>query len=217
MIKPILWIEGIIASGKSTFAEEIARRLDFKYMPEPVEANPYLEEFYKDPKRWAWAMQMHLMGHRFGMKKAADYAAAIGMYEGLVLDRCIAGDRVFCKLHWEEGNIHDLEWQTYNYLYQIMARDLQPPTVFIYLDVQPQTAYDRMVKRARNAEAGVPLEYLQKLRNGYEELLLDLKRGLAPWAHSVEPHRFLWDGETMEDEQWNRVAATIHDLCRRGS
>jgi len=211
---PIIWTEGIIAAGKTTFCREIAKRLEYKFLPEPVESNPYLEVFYKDPKRWAWPMQMHLLGHRFGMKKIADYTSATRLEKGVILDRSIAGDRVFCSLHHKAGNIHQLEFETYEYLYQILARDLQPPTVFLYLDVQPETAFKRMQKRNRGVENGVELNYLVKLREGYEELLKELSRGLCPWAHSVEPIRLIWDRDTLTSEEWDSVALTVRDACK---
>lgn len=216
MLSPIVWVEGIIAAGKTTFAKEMADRLDLMFLAEPVEANPYLKIFYEDPKRWAWPMQMHLLHHRRGIKKAADFLAATGSVNGVIIDRCIAGDRVFCKLHYNEGNIHELEWNTYNYCYQIMARDIQPPTVLLYLDVQPETAFARCEERNRGCEKGkVTIEYLRKLRDGYEELIDELQHGLAPWAHSVEVNRFIWDGATMDNEQWNRVSKTLLATCER--
>jgi len=212
---PIIWTEGLIGSGKTTFCEEVSRRLEFDFLPEPVSANPYLESFYKDPKRWAWPMQMHLMAHRFGMKKIADYTAAIKMAKGIMLDRCIAGDRVFAKLHWIAENFSNLEWDTYEYVYQIMARDLQPPTVLIYLDVQPETAMERVVKRNRGCETGLELSYLQALHKGYEELIKELDKGLAPWAHSVTVVRIVWDRDTVLDSEWDNVAKTVLNSCKR--
>jgi deoxyadenosine/deoxycytidine kinase len=216
MQSPIVWVEGLIAAGKTKFAKEMSDRLQFMFLPEPVEANPYLKIFYEDPKRWAWPMQIHLLHHRRGLKQAASYLAATGSVNGVIIDRCMAGDRVFCKMQYEAGNIHELEWQTYNYCYQMMARDIQPPTVLLYLDVQPETAFERCERRNRGCEKGsVDINYLRRLRAGYEELIEELQHGLAPWAHSVEVNRFIWDGNTMSEEEWDRVAKTLATTCER--
>jgi len=212
---PIIWVEGVIAAGKSSFAREIAKRLEFEFIEEPVDNNYYLEPFYKDPPKYAFGMQMFLLHYRYAMKQKASYAAMIGDCKGVILDRSIAGDRVFAKLHHDAGNINQLDWRCYNYAYEVMARTIQPPTLFLYLDVQAETALSRMKKRSRNAESAVPIAYLQELKDGYEQLIKELKTGLAPWAHSIEVERIIWDTDTVTDEAWNGVAATINDICRR--
>jgi deoxyadenosine/deoxycytidine kinase len=213
---PIIWTESIIGGGKTTLCKEVGKRLDFHVLYEPVAINPYIEKFYRDPKRWAFPMQIHLMVHRFGMKKIADYTAAIRGANGIMLDRCVAGDRVFAKLHRQAGNISELEWDTYEYAYQILARDLQPPTVLLYLDVQAETAFARVKARGRGCEENLSIDYLRDLRAGYEELIQELKRGLCPWAHSVEVVRLVWDRETVSSSEWDAVAATVADACKRG-
>ena len=77
-MKPVLWIEGIIGAGKTTLANQLADMLHMRAIHEPVEANPYLKLFYEDPKRWAWSMQMHLLGHRYGLQKLAVSEAMVG-------------------------------------------------------------------------------------------------------------------------------------------
>lgn len=210
---PIIWLEGIIGSGKTSFAREVGKRLEFRVLEEPVDTNPYLAEFYRDPRRWAWPMQIHLLHYRFGLKKLADYSAATGAEKGIIVDRSIAGDRVFAKLHYEIGNISKLEWETYEFAYQMLARDLQPPTTLIYLDVQPRTALERIQKRNRTVENGLELSYLVELRDGYNALLQELQRGLCPWAHSVEALRIVWDRETVAPTEWDSVAATVASAC----
>lgn len=212
---PIIWCEGIIAAGKSTFCREIAKRLDLQFIEEPVDRNFYLQAFYKDPKKYAFGMQVYLLHYRFAMKQVSSFSAALGQQKGFILDRCVAGDRVFAKMHWNAGNISDLDWQCYNYCYQVMARTIQPPTLLIYLDVQPETAYARMEKRSRKAETGVPLDYLRALKDGYEELLAEMERGLVPWSHSIKITRIIWDRETLTDAEWNAVAATISGALKR--
>lgn len=213
--RPLIWVEGIIGAGKTTFAREVANRLELRLIEEPVEDNPYLTKFYKDPKKYAFGMQMFLLHKRYAIQQLASFeATGAGGYGGAILDRSLSGDRVFAKLHVEEGNIDPLDWETYNMAYETMARTLLPPTLLVFLDMQPETAFARMQKRDRKAESGVPLDYLQKLHEGYQDLLEEADRGLLPWAHVVRVCRIPWDPDTVTPDQWDRVAKTIKGSCR---
>jgi deoxyadenosine/deoxycytidine kinase len=213
---PLIWIESIIGSGKTTFAHEVGRRLGLRILEEPVDDNPYLEPFYKDPKKYAFGFQMFMLHRRYVLQQLASFeATGFGGHKGAILDRSLSGDRVFAKLHLQEGNIDPLDWATYEMAYNIMARTLLPPTLLVYLDTQPETAFKRMQKRGRAAEAGVPLEYLVKLRNGYTELLQEAESGLLPWSHAVRVSRIVWDPDTLDAKSWDAVARTVRDSCRR--
>ena len=146
-------------------------------------------------------------------KAAALVSLGVGNYEGAILDRSLSGDRVFARLHLEEGNISKLDWDTYEMCYNLMCHTLLPPTRLIFLDVQPETAHRRMVKRSRDAEAGVPLEYLVKLRKGYQDLLKEAERGLMPWGHAVKVTTLIWD-PVNDDPDWDAIATTVMDACR---
>ncbi len=45
-------IAGIIAAGKTTLTKDLAKTLGYKAYLEPVQGNPYLNDFYKAMKRW---------------------------------------------------------------------------------------------------------------------------------------------------------------------
>ena len=220
LFHPLIWTEGVIGCGKTTFSREVAKRLNLRLIEEPVgngegEENPYLEKFYKDPKKYAFGMQMFLLHKRYAMQQLASYeATGVGGYAGAILDRSLSGDRVFAKLHVDAGNIDPLDWATYELAHNLMCRSLLPPTLLVFLDIQPQTAYDRMKKRNRIAENGVPLEYLIKLREGYHALIEEAERGLLPWAHAVRVCRIPWDVDTATSEQWDAVALTLRDACK---
>lgn len=220
VLHPLIWVEGVIGSGKSTFSREIATRLDLRLVEEPVgngegEENPYLEKFYQDPKTYAFGMQVFLLHKRYAMQQLAAYeATGVGGYKGAILDRSISGDRVFAKLHVQEGNINELDWMTYNLAYSICCRSLLPPTLMVFLDVQPETAFRRMQKRNRSAESGVPLDYLKKLHEGYQELLEEAEHGLMPWSHAVRVCRVPWDVDITGSEQWDMTAQTVLSACR---
>ncbi len=220
IFRPLIWVEGIIGAGKSTFSKKIASRLGLRLIEEPVGngegiENPYLEKFYQNPKKWAFPMQIFLLHHRYAMQQLASYeATGVGGYKGSILDRSISGDRVFAKLHLEAGNIEQLDFQTYETAYLTMCRTLLPPTLLVFLDVQPETAYNRMKKRNRNAESGVPLEYLIQLREGYQELLREAEQALLPWSHAIRICRIPFDFDVAEEGQWDAIAKTVKESCR---
>lgn len=214
LFRPIINCEGILGTGKSTFCKEIATRLNYRLIEEEVEKNPYLEPFYKDPKSFAFSMQIYLLHKRFAATQLASYESlGIGGYAGSISDRGIQGDNVFCKLHMEAGNISKLDYETYQMAYLVMSRTLLPPTTMIFLDVQPETAYNRMKKRNRNAEAGVPLDYLVKLRAGYLELIDKAEKGLLPFSARIRILRIPWDVEMPSKESWDALALTVRDFC----
>lgn len=213
--RPLIWTEGIIGAGKTTFSREVAKRLQLRLIEEPVGDNPYLECFYQDQKKWAFGFQMFMLHRRYLMQRlAADEATGLGGYQGAILDRSLSGDRVFAKMHMECGNIERIDWDTYEMAYDIMCRTLLPPTLLVFLDIQPETAHARMKKRGREAEKEVPLSYLESLRRGYQDLLTEAERGLLPWAHAVRVCRIPWDPDTLSEQQWDQTARTIREACR---
>ncbi len=215
----LIWVEGIIGSGKTTFAQEVSSRLNLHYLGEPVgdghTGNPYLAKFYQDPKTHAFAMQIFLLHRRYMMQQlAANEATGLFGYAGAILDRSLCGDLVFAKMLMRDGHISELDYQTYLLCYNTMCHTLHPPTLMVFLDATAQTAHDRMRKRNRAAESSVSLEYLTDLHTGYQEFLLEAGRSLPPWSHAVDILKLPWDDGTHTKEEWDAVAAKVKDACQ---
>ena len=209
MFGPVVWVEGIIGGGKTTLAELLARELGLRLIQEPVETNPYLDKFYIDPKRWAFSMQVELLHRRFAMQKLASYeATGEGGYVGAVLDRGLPGDRVFAKLHMMEGNMAGIEWETYERAYDVMSCSLVSPSLMIYLDVEPEVALHRVQARARGAESGMKLDYLEKLRRGYLDLLVEIQSGRHAWSRGMEVMRLAWN---IDDQPTEKLVEALRD------
>jgi deoxyadenosine/deoxycytidine kinase len=211
--KPIIWVEGIIGSGKSTFSGWIADELKLRLIKEPVD-NDYLTIFYENPKRWAFPMQIDLLHKRYSLQQLAAYEASLAAvgeseYQGVVLDRGLPGDRVFARLHMLEGNISKVEWRTYTRAYETMTCSLIPPSLLIYLDVEPEVAMKRVQTRDRTFErAGVPIEYLEKLHRGYLDLLVEIESGQHTWSRGMEVMRVPWNTD-------HQPIDSIVDLLRK--
>jgi len=170
----LIVIEANIGVGKTHLTGEIAELLSATPWLEPVETNPYLELYYKDPKRWGLEMQYYLMSRRF-----EDHQKAIESIwrtqKPCVFDRSIYGDLAFAILNHEIGNIDDLGWKAYTRMRNMMFRFLLAPQFCIYLDCEPGVAFGRIQHRGRECETGITLEYLEGLQRAYAVVLEDLE------------------------------------------
>ena len=54
-------IAGNIGSGKTTLTGLLAKNLGWTPKYEPVENNPYLEDFYNDMPRWSFNLQIYFL------------------------------------------------------------------------------------------------------------------------------------------------------------
>ena len=61
-------ISGMIGAGKSTLATALAKKLNLPVYYEPVIDNVYLEDFYKDMKKYSFPLQVYLLNRRFAQQ-----------------------------------------------------------------------------------------------------------------------------------------------------
>jgi deoxyadenosine/deoxycytidine kinase len=143
---------------------------------EPVETNPYLTDFYKDIARWTFNMQMFLLAARFRQHQEVLWDPRHRLGGGIVQDRTIYEDTIFARMHRDDGLMDDRDWNTYIEHFHIMQGFLRYPDVIVYLRVTPELALERICERGRPAEHGIPLDYLRRLHEGYEEFAQEMNR-----------------------------------------
>lgn len=200
----VIIIEGNIGAGKSTFAKRLAHALDGEYLPEPDEnTNPYLADYYSDPARWAFDVQMFLLTRRY---RAQRYAQSKVRHNGcgfVVLDRSYYGDVCFANVQKELGFFSQRDYDTYLCHHTDMKVFLEPPAVAIFLEASPKTCKLRINKRmsekaGRACESDISIDYLNRLN-----------REICALADSMEGHTIVewlsWNGEKTDDE--------IRDIC----
>lgn len=183
-MKPLFWIEGLIGAGKTTLTKRLVDEFQLEPFYEPVVSNPYLSRFYKDPQRWAFPMQTHIMSMRAAMHRHAMHRCAFpdATFNGAVMDRGLPGDAVFAKLQYQLGNMSLDEYKTYKLLRDYFLETIRAPAVVIYLDLSPEDALERIKARDRSCEAGVDLPYLQALNRAYHTMLTEIKSGKSIWS-----------------------------------
>ncbi|GKT22782.1 Deoxynucleoside kinase like protein [Aduncisulcus paluster] len=171
----IIVIEGNISAGKSTLAKSLALELDLRLFEEPVVENPYLEDFYKDPCKWALTMQLWLLEQRY-----KTYREGIAHYkktgQGVLFDRSVYSDAVFAINSKKCGQISIEGYERYCSKLNECLKECEIPHFIIYLDVSPEICYRRIHSmRKRACEGTIPLEYIQSLHLEYLEFLSKMK------------------------------------------
>jgi len=119
----LIIIEGGIAAGKTTLTNQLAEHYDAKPFFEPVETNPYLELYYKDPEKYALPMQFFLMSNRYALHMEA-IEHIWKSKQMCIFDRSIYGDFVFAKRNWLDGNMSKLDFDNYNKMRDVMFRNV---------------------------------------------------------------------------------------------
>lgn len=159
----VIIIEGQIGVGKTTMGELLERELGVTLYRElqHAETHTLLDRFYADQARWAFTLQIHFLNERFRMIKEIRRAG------GGALDRSIYGDHIFADVLHEDRQMTDEEFLTYETLLANMLEHVEPPDLLIYLDCSVDTAMDRIRRRNRGLEAGIPRDYLERLNRHY--------------------------------------------------
>jgi deoxyadenosine kinase len=164
-------ISGLIGAGKTTLAKALGKVLNLPVYYEPIIENEYLEDFYRDMKRYSFSFQIYLLNCRFRQHQQVLWNGTGG-----IQDRTLYEDSIFAKVLYEDGNMEEREYKTYLNLFKNMSNFMKKNTLIIHLDCKPEESLERIKRRARGCETGITLEYLNKLYKGYEDFIKEISK-----------------------------------------
>ena len=163
-MKRSIAIAGNMGAGKSTLVDFLARNYDVQPFYEPNDENPYLADFYKDMKRWAFQSQLYFLSNKFRLHQELDRQPGV-----VALDRTIFEDaEIFATALHQMRKISKRDWETYQGFYHAILDAIRPPDLMIYLRCSMRTLRQRIRMRGRAMERDVPLSYLKRLDRLYE-------------------------------------------------
>ena len=158
-------IAGNIGAGKTELTSFLTRKYGLTPFFEPNDENPYLEDFYRDMKTWAFRSQLFFLGRKFQLARELEQAMGT-----LLQDRTIYEDaEIFARNLHRQRYIDKRDWATYRTLYESIAASLSPPDLMIYLRCPVRTLRERIRQRGRQMEQEIPTPYLKRLNDLYEE------------------------------------------------
>jgi len=186
-----IYIEGNIGTGKTTFLtflKENSIDIPLNIVYEPVDqwqqikdsaGKNLLEHFYENQDKWSFAFQMNSFISR--VKKVEDISREYPDNINIV-ERSVFTDRqCFAKNCFETGKLNEIEYEIYCRWHDWLCTEFQvKPMGFIYLKTSPEVSHERILKRSRVGEEGIPLDYLKLLHNLHEEWLLNPINNTSP-------------------------------------
>lgn len=155
-------IEGVIGAGKTSLAELMAKKLDGQSLIEKPDENPYLEDFYRDPRRYAFQVQLFFLLNRYRQMLQLPQRDLFHQY--LIADYLFAKDRIFAFL-----NLEGRDLVLYEKVATLLEKELPKPDLVIYLQSSTHKLIDHIKKRDRKYERNISPDYIRQLNDAYND------------------------------------------------
>lgn len=190
-------IAGNIGSGKTTLTKLLAARYGWTPRFEPVDNNPYLEDFYHDMNRWSFNLQVYFLNKRFKevveISKSTD---TIIQYRTIYEDACIFAP----NLH-DQGYMSDRDFKNYTDLFNLMMSLVKKPQLMIYIRSSIPTLVKHIEKRGRDFEKSIRIDYLTGLQKRYDD-----------WLSTYDGELITIDGDKINFEDSKEDFRKITDM-----
>ncbi len=158
-----LAVEGPIGVGKTVLAERLASRLDATTILEDAD-NPFLADFYTERPGAALQAQLFYLLNRH--RQLTGLRQADLFLQATVCDYLFDKDKIFAYL-----NLDDNELFIYQRLFDLLARDVPPPDLVVYLQAPTEVLLERLRRRPDDTESDLPRpgeDYVRELNEAYQ-------------------------------------------------
>lgn len=159
---PYIAIEGNIGIGKTTLAQKIATRYNTELLTETFTNNFYLKDFYKNPKKFALAVET------FFLKDRIQQASTFWKKRKPLV---VADYSILKSLVFAGQNLKVADFKKYKQFFDISINKEEHPNLLVYLNAEISQLESQIKKRGRDFEKDIKKTYLKKIENGYKELI----------------------------------------------
>jgi deoxyguanosine kinase len=154
-------IEGCIGAGKTTLTRQIAEDFNGRLILERFEDNPFLPQFYADPDRHAFSVELYFLAERFQQLKTL-------LSEPDIFKSFTISDFLFQKSYiFAMNNLREQEAKLYRTLFDIINPSLPKPDIILYLYAPVEKLLENIHKRGREYEQHISADYLYSIQQAY--------------------------------------------------
>ena len=136
-----LVIEGNIGAGKTTLATMLAQELNAKLILEQFADNPFLPQFYKNPERYSFPLELSFLAERYKQLN-------VDLRTGSLFQNLTIADYFFMKsLIFAQNTLTGDELQLYKQIFSIIYNTLPKPNLYVYLHLSTDKLLQNIKKR----------------------------------------------------------------------
>jgi deoxyguanosine kinase len=185
-------IEGPLAVGKSALTERLGARLDATIVLDETE-NPFLGDLYAGRPGSAFQAQLFYLLSRHRQQMTLRQADLFS--QTTICDYLFDKDKIYAYL-----NLDDNELFIYQRLYDLLARDIAPPDLVVYLQAPTDVLRRRLKERGRrqSGDGALDDDYVRELNEAYNHFFFHYN---ATPLLVVETSQFDpdWNDEALDD------------------
>lgn len=159
-------IEGPIGVGKTSLVRKLGDRLGSELLLEKAEENPFISQFYQNPRQFALSTQLHFLLQR--AQQVQNFRQIDLFKSSYIADFMMEKDRIFAEI-----TLNANELNLYQQIYQHMTVDAPRPDLVIYLQAPPEVLRARIAKRGITYEQQIRGDYLSRLCDSYTRFFYD--------------------------------------------
>ena len=158
-------IEGVIGAGKTTLARLLAERVEARLVLEKVDENPFLSDFYRNSRQYAFLAQINFLFLR--------YEQQVGLLQQDLFHRIVITDYLFAKDRiFASVNLDEREFELYERISKLLVKETPTPDLVIYLQAPSDVLMENIRRRNRPMEANITKEYLMILNEAYNQYFI---------------------------------------------
>ena len=175
-------VEGPVGSGKTSLARRIAEHVNGKLILEEPEKNPFLENFYKDPRSNALPTELSFLFQRSKLLESINQEELFSSQS--IADFLFDKDTIFTEL-----NLTQEEKELFQKVKSSLSIKPPEPDLVIYLQAPVDVLMTRIKMRSPSIDGSIDKNYLEKLTDSYAKFFYyyDSAPVLVVNAVSIDP------------------------------
>ena len=185
-------VEGPIGAGKTSLARRLADTFESELLLEGAEKNPFLKNFYNDPRHSALPTQLFFLFQRAQQIRELKQGELFSPVR--IADYIFEKDRLFAEL-----TLTSDELELYDKVFESLSIEIPVPDLVVYLQAPVETLLDRVAVRGIDYEQSMGANYLHKLAEAYTRFfysynrsaLLIVNAAQIDWVHNDDDYELL--------------------------
>lgn len=186
-------VEGNIGAGKTSLARILANKYHGRLVLEEFADNTFLPQFYEQPERFAFPLEMSFLAERYQQLLREQQLARDEK-------RLLISDYLFEKsLLFAEVNLKEDEYRLFERFHRLIHHGLDAPDLLLFLHRSTPQLLRNIAQRGRDFEKQIAPAYLDKITESYLKYLQSIRNypvlvfesDTFDFVHKPEDLRFL--------------------------